>query len=119
MDQCIISLPREKADRIILLVRSFKEGHTYTAHRWLQLIGVLAATKDMTKLARLRLRPLQLYLHSQWNRSKQSLEYPVMLWDKVFNDLQWWRHLDNLLSGLLLFPAQEHCVFTTDASSLG
>ena len=37
----------------------------------------------------------------------------------MFQDLQWWTQMENLLLGLPLFPVREDCVVTTDASSLG
>lgn len=114
-----ISLPLEKAERIVQLVQSFRRDQAYTARRWLQLVGVLAATIPMTKFARLRIRPVQWHLHSVWNRTRQSLEFPVLVTHDVFQHLQWWTSLRNLLSGLDLFPVREQCVLTTDASSQG
>lgn len=114
-----ISLPPDKAEKVAQMVRSFQANQCYTARRWMQLLGVLAATIPMTKLARLRMRPIQWHFHSLWNRSRHSLEFPVRVSPEVHQHLRWWTSLTNLSCGLPLFRAPEQCVITTDASSLG
>ena len=114
-----ISLPLVKAEKLVELVLSFEKGQSYPARRWLQLLGVLASTILMVRLARLRMRPIQWYFHSQWNSATHCLSFPVKVNAHVHGHLLWWTLLDNLLSGLPLFPMREHCVVTTDASSLG
>jgi hypothetical protein len=118
-DKDRISLPQVKADRIAQMVATFVPGRAFTARRWLQLLGVMAATIPMMRLARQRMRPIQWYLHSQWNRSRQSLDHMVRVTDQVHQHLQWWTSMDNLLSSLPLSPVPERFVITTDASSLG
>ena len=114
-----ISLPQEKAASIVSLVMSFRTDQEYTARQWLRLLGVMAATIPTVHIARLRMRPVQWYFHSQWNSSRQSLLFKVGVTPQVHRHLEWWTDIQNLLSGLPLFPVQEHCVITTDASSLG
>ena len=49
------------------------------ARKWLTLLGVMAATLAMTKHARLHMRPIQMYVLSHWNRSRQGLDYQLVV----------------------------------------
>ena len=57
--QDAISLPFGKAEDIADMVSSFRVNKSYTARRWLQLLGVMEATITMTRFAQLRMRQLR------------------------------------------------------------
>ena len=115
----LIALPLEKAQRLQALAQSFRLGKSYPARRWLVLLGVIASVLPMVKMSRLRMRFIQMHFLPRWNRSIQGLAFQVPVNHTVFQHLQWWTNLDNLLSGLPLSLPEHQVVLTTDASSLG
>ena len=65
------------------------------------------------------MRPIQMYVLSHWNRSRQGLDYQLVVSPAVHDYIQWWTDQRHLLSGLPLCPPEAQTVITTDASSLG
>ena len=115
----LVSLPPARALALATLASTFQVGKAITARVWLSLLGKMAATLQVTKHARLHMRPIQLHLSSQWNRKTHRLLYTVRVSPEVYPHLLWWTNQDNLLSGLPLSPVQVEHVVMTDASSLG
>ena len=114
-----VCLPTVKMQNVVALVKVFRVGKFFKARNWLQLLGVLASTICLVHKARLRQRPIQLFLNSVWNRKEKSLNFPIMVTFKVFQHLQWWTKTDNLSLGLPLSPPQPQVVVMTDASLRG
>ena len=67
---------------------------------WLELLGVLSSMIQLVPGGRLRIRPLQLALRSQWDHVDQS---QLGEWSPVIRqDLSWWLDRDRLELGISL-----------------
>ena len=74
---------------------------------------------EVISLGRLHMRPLQLYLLSQWSMSIQPLSYKVFLNSFFQEHLCWWSDPRNLLQGQLLQLPKETEELCTDSSLKG
>lgn len=110
-----VSLPLRRVQALIKIVKSMKVGQYKITIFWLKILGVMASTIFLVKNARLRLRPIQLYFLAKW-KGKQSMNFPIIINNFVFQHLQWWIEENNLLCALPLFPPHHQVVITTDAS---
>ena len=88
----LVSLPSEKEDNLVRLVQYFRVGFYFSAHRWLQLLGHLASTIHVVHMARLFLRPVQFFVFRQWNHKTLPLSFKMLVKNKVYKDLGWWRN---------------------------
>ena len=79
----------------------------------------MASTIFLVRKARLKQRPIQLFVNQHWNRKFQGLNYKIMVTRNLFQELLWWTEVNNLLSGLPLSPPQPQIVVMTDASLRG
>ena len=73
MDLGMIFLPKPRREALIALAKLFKVGQYKSAKLWLGLVGRMVSTFAVVKNARLFIRPIQIYVISQWN-SQESLE---------------------------------------------
>ena len=115
----LVCLPMDRAQKISQLVKTYTIGQVFTARQWLVLLGLMTSSLGLTKNARLKMRPVQRYLHSHWRRAEHGLSHLIEVTPGVHAHLQWWTSVDNLLCGLPLSPVPHTVVVTTDASSLG
>ena len=115
----IVRPTQEKVDKILTLCRILRKHPCQEARFLLKVLGVLNAVADVIPLGRLHMRPLQLYLLSQWSMSIQPLSYKVFL-NSFFQDhLLWWNNPQNLLQGQLLQLPKETEELCTDSSLKG
>ena len=117
-DLGLVFLPQERLQALLQAVKAFRVGIYLKAKVWLSLLGKAVATFQVVRFARLFVRPLQLFLLSQWN-SQQSLEKNILCTRPVFQALQWWADPLNLGQGQLISPPVHQHVLTTDASGSG
>ena len=111
-------LPIDRAQALARVAQQFKVGYLFSAQRWLQLLGLCAATIQVLPVARLRMRPIQMYFLSKWS-ILLPLDHLIVVPLSLLPHLQWWTHLDHLLQGTTLFPPPHSHVVTTDASGSG
>jgi hypothetical protein len=71
-DWNLISLPREREEKLISLIKTFRLGSTATARRFLQLLGFMVAMIVVVRFCRLQMRPVQMYLMALWNLQSMS-----------------------------------------------
>ena len=113
-----VFLPVERREALIRAVRSFaRVGMYHPVRRWLQILGLMAATITTVRHARLRMRPLQLSLRARWR--SQNLEEKLMITNEDLLGLSWWTREGNLSRGLPFRPCPHNVVITTDASLEG
>ena len=91
-----------KYHQIGILCRLLKKHPLQEARLILKVLGVMNAMADVIPLGRLHMRPLQLYLLSQWSMSTQPLSYQVFLNSKFQEHLLWWTDIHNIRQGKLL-----------------
>ena len=87
-------------------------------HKFLRLLGLMAACIDLVPLARLHMRPLQLYFLSFWRPNKDSSETHIPIRDPFLQHAHWWLMRDNIFRGTPLHIPSE-VVLWTDASLTG
>ena len=114
-----VSLPVDRASALVTLVQSFHVGLSFPARLWLSLLGKMASTIQVTRNARLFMRPVQMYVLPILEEVDQDFDVLIQVTPEVHHHLQWWSSMDNLLSGLPLSPDPSDVKITTDASSLG
>lgn len=92
-----------------------------SAREWLSFLGLLNATYDMVDLGRLKGRPLQRFLASQWKQSSGDLRdvIPVPREQETISHLKWWLRQDLLRKGVSLEPWGPSILVFTDASHFG
>ena len=73
----------------------------------LMVLGFMNAIADTILLGRLHMRPLQLFLISQWSMSTQPLSHRIFLNAVFQNHLLWWTDVSNLRRGKLLHLLKE------------
>ena len=117
--QNLVCLPVEKVNKIVSMVLRFKVSVYLTARVWLQLLGLFASTIFIVDMARLYLRPIQLYVNQNWNYQRNNLNHKLLVTNKVYHHLQWWRDPHNLSLGMPLSPRPVSAVIMTDASLSG
>ena len=117
-DLGLVFLPEERLRAILQILSSFRVGVYLKAQIWLSLLGKLVSTFQVVRFSRLFVRPIQLFVISQWN-SQESLDKQILCTFPVFQALQWWRDPSNLSQGQPLSPAAHQHVLTTDASGSG
>ena len=109
----------EKVVKIQSLCRILKKHPCQEGRFLLKVLGVMNAVADVIPLGRLHMRPLQLYLLSQWSMSTQPLSCKVFLNSFFQEHLSWWNSPENLLEGQLLHLPKETEELCRDSSMTG
>ena len=117
----IVRVPQARQMKISLLdsVRMFLQKTSVSARDFLSLLGQLNAAADFVMLGRLRLRPLQMSLHNQWQTQKFQLCHQIGMTTKILQHLKWWLQVDLYRHGIpMKIDPPSHTIFT-DASLSG
>jgi len=85
----------------------------------LRLLGIMNSLADVVPLGRLHMRPLQLFLLSQWRPVSRTLDTILLLPRSVKNQLVWWSLEQNVLVGVALSKPKPQWTLYTDASNTG
>ena len=113
-----VFLPTDRRLALIKAISAFAQvGSLRRVRVWLQILGLMAATIHTVRHARLRMRPIQMFLKSRWN--SRSLDFRLVVTADIRRSLQWWLAEENLSQGLPFSPPQHTLVITTDASREG
>lgn len=116
-DLGMVFLPEDRAFDLVQCAKLFRQGSWLPIRLFLRLLGLMAACLTVIRLARLRMRPIQLYLLSQWNRRAQpDLDRKIQVPQSLCPYLLFWQEKDNLIQGVSLSPPVPQVVLTTDAS---
>lgn len=92
---------------------------TTTARQCLKLLGHMAACTYMVQHARLRLRPLQVWLVSVYRPGRDSLDMVLTVQRHTLDSLCWWLDPHMVGAGVPFYPPQPTLTLVTDASGLG
>ena len=113
-------LPRDRALELKQTALDFmKPGSRKTARQFLRLLGLMAAAILMIPLARLKMRPIQMFLNSLWRAAYQPLEFSLQIPPWLITHIAWWADYTNLTQGLKWRRISPTRVLTTDASLEG
>ena len=87
--------------RAALLVRVYARCNV-AKRQLLTLLGVMVSVIDIVPWARLRLRPIQLYLLALWKPSRNRLSHSVPIRPVLRFHLMWWMDRNILVKGTAL-----------------
>ena len=96
-----------------------KPGSKRSARQFLRLLGLMAAAILMIPLARLKMRPIQIYLNTHWRAAYQPLDFLLQIPHWLIEHIAWWTDLSNLTQGSMWKKIPPTRVLTTDASLEG
>jgi ribonuclease HI len=115
--QAAAYLPQAKAQHVVECLQHFLKVGVYKPVKlWLRLLGLMASTLLMVPYARLYMRPVQLYLNSQWKASTLDFNFQVLVPLRLIPVLRWWADLSRLTQGLAWSQPKPSITMTTDAS---
>ena len=114
-----VHLPVEKAQRVSRFAKTFLPLSVHPAQECLRLLGLMASCLLVVPLARLRMRPFQLFFLAQWNSTRFRLDHPITIPQSVVPFLQIWSDIDWLTRGVPFQDPTPSLQITTDASNAG
>lgn len=82
---------------------------------WLRTLGIMVSCIHIIPWARLRLRPIQLYLLAKWKPSSRDLKVFLAVNQFIEPHLQWWTDSTNVLKGSPIKSPNPQIVMETDA----
>ena len=95
-------------------------GRPQVQVRWfLRFLGYLNSLADVVPLGRLHIRPLQMFLLSNWVPSSREWEAMLPVNQSVREFARWWTIQDNVLRGVPLTKPAPTMTLYTDASMTG
>lgn len=115
-----IVVPTE--DRFLALLQAIKEiadKNQAPASLFLRMLGLMTSCIDIVPMARLHMRPIQLYLLYFWRPCSQLLAFLVLVLPTHLEHLEWWKLRDNCFKGMPLNSEPHSVVLWTDASHWG
>jgi hypothetical protein len=112
-----VQLPVERQHSLVVLLSQFQVGTPLSARTFLRLLGLMASMIPMVFMARLHMRPIQLYLYSQWRSQTKDLEEMIPVNQTLMKDLEFWRDPQNLFKGVTLNRQDPQATITTDAAT--
>jgi len=115
----LVSVPPPRIDAILVIVQAVLPQKGLTARSFLSLLGVLNAAADLVPLGRLHMRPLQMYLLSQWRPIRDPLDTVVPILPTVLPHLRWWLNRERLSVGVPISLPDPSVTLLTDASLTG
>ena len=92
----IVCPTSERLAKLSGLIQTVVSAQAITAPLFLTLIGVMVSLIDIVPWARLRLRPVQLYLLALWRPSRDTLSSLVPIRPALRYHLIWWTNRENL-----------------------
>lgn len=114
-----VRLPDKRVLPLVECVEKILTNHWSSARMWLRLLGLLNAAADIVPHGRLFLRPLQIYLLSQWRPSSRDLEIKIERKKDVEPMLTRWLDTGWLQEGVPLSTPAPELSLVTDASVEG
>lgn len=114
-----VRLPDKRLEPLIECVRQVRSETSSSARTWLRLLGLLNAAADIVPDGRLFLRPLQMFLLTQWRPSSRELEKQITRTKEVNPALDRWLDTSWLQQGVPLSSPTPELSLVTDASTSG
>ena len=110
---------QERIDNLLSFLRSFIHLSCIPARMLLVALGMMVSMLAIVPWARLRVRPIQLYLLALWRPVRQPITQLIPVRPKLRFHLMWWLDQENLLKGVPLNSPPPNKFMFTDASNLG
>ena len=98
-NQGFVTITEDRWTKIQEHVTVFLKSSTVSAHQFLVLLGIMASCIDLAPLARLHMRPIQLYLLSKWRPGWHDLEKMILVEKILKYHLIWCTKRKNLFRG--------------------
>ncbi|XP_070546087.1 uncharacterized protein [Ptychodera flava] len=115
----IVCPTQERVDRLLAVISSILPRPSIPVKLLLEAIGMMVSMLAIIPWARLRLRPIQLYLLALWRPTRQPITHVIRVRPALRAHLGWWLDTENLLKGVpLRVPPPTQFLFT-DASTTG
>ena len=118
LQKALASPSRDRISRLHQIITNLLARPVATAREWRSLFGHLASMIYLVPHARQHIRPLQLFVHSQWSETLPD-SAPIRLSDQAVFHLQWWLVTEHLTIGAPFSRPDPQVTIVTDASSSG
>ena len=115
----IVKPSQERFQNLLKDLEDFQLGSVLPAKKFLGVLGRMTACIDIVPWGRLFMRPIQLYLLSQWRPHIQDIETKIPVLQSLLPHLEWWKKKENVLKGVSLEIKNPQSVMITDASKMG
>ena len=109
----------KRIDNALSTFIEFRNSKKSPAKKWMKVLGHMSSLEQFIPGARLRMRPLQFYLKSAWNRLFLPDSSLIDLPDNLLPEIEWWIHRSRLSQGVSLSPQNPSLSFMSDASDTG
>ena len=115
----VVQPTQERFRSLCESIAVFQQEAYIPARVFLRVLGLMAACIDLVPMARLHMRPIQLYLLSQWRPHVDSIHQMILIREPLILHLLWWTRHQNIFKGMSIqsFIPQE--TVWTDASMMG
>jgi len=110
--------PKKRLEKLTQKIQGILALESSIVTDWMSLIGLINSITDQVPLGRLRLRPLQWFLASNWKDRSSQLE-KLQLSSEVQSHLRWWLLTTNTHVGVPLEKETPNVQMFTDASTTG
>lgn len=114
-----VGLSEERKGRVRETVGRLLHSPRCVVRTFLEALGVLASCIGVLPQARLRMRPLQLYLLSCWRPVTREISLSIPLRESLTEHWQWWLSETNLSQTTPFRPVLPSWTLVTDASRYG
>ena len=115
----IVRVPHPRVQKLLETIRIIYQKTFISARVFISLLGQISAAADFVMLGRLHLRPIQVFLLSQWRPQKFSLNHQIKISANILHHLDWWKQEEIYQQGVpLRINPPSHTIFT-DASLSG
>ena len=115
-----LAYPSERRiERWLSISGDFLAGQAGPALLWLRLLGHLASLEKLVPYGRLRIRPIQFQLRSEWSQSRDHPLIQVNLDQGTRDSILWWRTRSSLHKGIPLGSPLIEAFLFTDSSAVG
>ena len=108
-----------RIERWLSISGDFLAGQAQPALLWLRLLGHLASLEKLVPYGRLRIRPIQFQLRSEWSQSRDHHLTQVNLDQGTRDSILWWRTRSSLHKRIPLGSPLIEAFLFTDSSAVG
>ena len=115
----LIPLTEERFLALLHAITIIESKKQAPAALFLRILDLMASCIDIVLMARLHMRPLQLYLLYFWRPCTHLISFLVPISTVLIKHLNWWKCEDNIFKGMPLHSEPHSLVLWTDASHWG
>ena len=115
----IVCPTEERYTNLCQTISTITQQAFVPARSFLRILGLMASCIDLVPLARLHMRPIQLYLLCHWSPRQDDISHLVQIKDSLKPHLAWWTQGSNIFRGAVLEQRLPDYTMWTDASNQG